>query len=55
MDGQQNMLDDTDSEFLTLTYVDQALDPRSEQLSNDCTHMSKYSYLINLIKIMVSV
>lgn len=53
MDGQQNMLDDTDSEFLTLTYVDQALDPRSEQLSNDCTHMSKY--LINLIKIMVSV
>lgn len=53
MDGQQSMLDDTDSEFLTLTYVDQTLDTHSEQLSNDCTHISKY--LIDRIKIMESV
>lgn len=43
MDNQLDiMLENTDSEFITLTYDDHSLVSHPEQLSADCTNMSKY-------------
>lgn len=36
------ILENTDTEFLTLSYVDQALDSHPEQLSNENAQLSKY-------------
>lgn len=40
MDNQQ-ILEDANSEFLTLTYDDEVLASNSEQLSQECRHISK--------------
>jgi len=43
MDNQLDiMLENADSEFITLTYDDHSLVSHPEQLSADCTDMSKY-------------
>lgn len=40
------ILENTDTEFLTLSYVDEALDSHPEQLSNEST---QYSMNLNII------
>lgn len=40
MEDHHQLLENADTEFLTLSYVDQALDSHTEQLSNES--ISKY-------------
>lgn len=36
------VLENTNSEFITLSYADHSLESHAEQLSNECTNISKY-------------
>jgi len=36
------VLDNTHSQFITVSYTDQSLDSHGEQISNECTNISKF-------------
>lgn len=46
MEDQQNLLENTNSEYITLSFADHSLVSHPEQLSDECTDMSKYLNLV---------